>query len=161
MSDKKHDEREFIRSNGSPQSETYTVCRLEVPLHRFADELRLGMHRHFVNSPTECPAMTLGYYQQHAGPAASFEAWEKAGLRPGPRETLEVVHPSSRRNGGTLTICRIGVPRKTLIEELDANLHDHYHATRRKGSEFAQGNPSNEEDNVRHPKPECVFREMR
>jgi hypothetical protein len=157
--------KEFIRGNRDGHNghhvnnETYTVCRLGVSATRFADEMQQGMHRRHVSCPGPCPIHSSADpsgvpYWDHAGDEADLPAWNAKGMASGPREPLEVIHLDG--NGKTFTICRLGVERTKLVEEVNKGLHQRYFV---KGG-FVQGKPSDKLDNVNHPDPPCPLRRI-
>jgi len=167
--------KEFIRGNRdgrNGRNETYTVCRLAVPAKDLSVELSRGGHHHFVTCPSTCPvAQNYSSYKRHAGTEADISTWEAANLSLGGRESLEVIHPEPSSNGETYTICRLGVPRKTLVEEVDKRikkkvggkvvtkkLHPRYRTIRVGGEKFVQGIPSSPVDNVNQADPYCQLR---
>ncbi len=154
--------REYIRGNRDGlrgRNETYTVCRLRVTADRLTDEIRLGMHRHLVTCSGSCPALGSSY-RRHAGSEAGLASWKTARLRRGAREALEIVHPDSGSDASrpTVTICRLGVSRARLVEEVDAKLHRLYRTITIRGKKYVQGVPSVREDNVNHSQPACPLR---
>lgn len=151
--------KEFIRGNRDGtrrRNESYTVCRLQVPVQQFAEEVRLGKHHHSVTCTGRCPALDEKYLE-HAGKAATLARWQAADLGDEPRQTLTVVHPDPQGNGETVTICRLGVPRATLVEEIktDPRLHQHYGTVRVNQQDYVRGIPTEDLDNVNHPEPFC------
>lgn len=168
-------EREFIRGNrdGTRRAnETYTVCRIGVSQKRLDEEMQLGLHSHFVSADLcwDCPGhMFVKAQKKHlrrlggaqdqgkysAPSAVDLKRWQKSGQDKGGVETLEIVQRDLRPSGdSTYTICRVGVPRLTMVREVESGLHPGYHVRTGKRGRYVQGNPTRPFDNVNYPDSE-------
>ncbi len=130
---------EFIfgnRDGGKRRNESYNVCRFHVPETLFEEEKKVGFHAralsemHALNC---CPA--LG----QADPPVELPLTDKRAspFRGRPGEFIELVYPENQAsNERLLTICRLGVPRRRMAQEVAAGLHPRYKAVRvgRQGS---------------------------
>ncbi len=146
---------EFIHGNrdgAGKTSETYTICRVGVPRRRVIAEIEKGLHTKYhlvkvrgfyyprnnpnskaidnVNAPSggwQCPA----HWAQltPAGPLKSFVENEATDARKVVFIHGDKVTTSSPMR--TYTICRLGVPRQRLNQEIAAGLHPDYCLVRR------------------------------
>ncbi len=147
---------EFIHGNrdGSGKaSDTYTICRVKVPRRRLAAEIKQGLHPKYrltrvkgcyypeasahspaivhINTPLggwRCPAQSIKQLPVAGRPRKLVDSAQK-GAR-----IVEFIHgdtvpakPSNR----TYTICRFGVSRRRVVEEITAGLHPGYCIVRR------------------------------
>ncbi len=172
------EEREFIRGHrdgpgSSRRNETYTVCRLRVAKERLNDEMALGLHSHFVTASNcwHCPAHVFLKAEQiarkklppeeqgkYAAPSVAdledWKSWIASYQDSRTVEPLEIVHkdPDRPKSEPTYTVCRIGVPRRRMSDEVEDGLHPRYHVRRdSQNRRYVQGNPTRSFDNVNHP----------
>jgi hypothetical protein len=131
------------------------------------EEAQLGDWIHFINeviakvsvrgagnSRKPVGTSTLKPIRLPPPPAAPAAMWQAATLDVGLADPFEMVQRDPDRPEGksTFTVCRLGVPRETLVREVDEGLHPGYHVCRRKDkTPFVQGNPTQWFDNVNHP----------
>jgi len=171
-------EHEFIRGNRDGpdgSNDTYTECRLRVSEERLDEEMKLGLHPHFLTLSQcwNCPAHI--YYaawiqyvkamlakQRPTGAkvlapptAAPLKAWKASGLAHRSAGTFEIIQQDPDRSAArkTFTVCRAAIPRELVVEEVEAGLHPGYHVrTSSTGQRYVQGNPTRAFDNVDEPK---------
>jgi len=85
---------------------------------------------------------------------APLAKWCDSGMTNRPAEVVEIVQrdPDRPHGEGTFSICRIGVPRESMVQEVREGLHPGYHVGKApRGHEFVQGNPTSAFDNVNEP----------
>jgi len=122
---------EFIcgkRDGDGGANESYNVCRFHVPEQVLKEEIAAGHHIHAVREMhvlSCCPA--------HGQPgAARDEPLTKVAagsLESQPSECVEMVFAESHVGGErNYTICRLGVPRRRMVEEVYKGLHPGYTA---------------------------------
>lgn len=158
-------EREFIRGNRdgpNRRNETYTVCRVNVPIERFEEERALGLHpsylEHRVAPGWRCPA----HARRQAPAPASLAAYEdKQPTIPGTAQELEIVHKTTRQSRAgkpTCVVCRLGVPRERLVAEIETHddplipsLHPGFTTFEVDGETFVRGRKGVDADNVNYP----------
>lgn len=158
-------EREFIRGNRdgpNRRNETYTVCRVNVPMKRFEKERALGLHPVYlerrVSPGWRCPAQA----RRRATAPASLAAYEdKQPTLAGPAQEVEIVHKTLRQSPAgrpTCVICRLGVARERLVEEIETyddpkipNLHPGFSTFTADGETFVRGRQGVDADNVNYP----------
>jgi len=135
----------YDRKTRSNQS--YNVCRFHVSEKEFEEERKQGFHLRAVKVPfsTCCPARVQPL--PHADVLLTDQRAEK--LRGQPGEIVELVHqesgptgearpvpcllkmePPPKADDGKLTICRLGVPRRRMAEEVFLGLHSGYKVVR-------------------------------
>lgn len=146
--------KEFIHGSGDGPgnaSDTYTICRVEVPRQQVVEEIHQGMHPKYdvvKDEDIEYPHNRTDTNQPHARmidnvnhpkrawqcPAQSMQATAAGepvpGIVPKGAKTMELIHgdkvPSTGAKDRTYTICRLGVPRRQLVREIDAGMHPGY-----------------------------------
>lgn len=120
---------EFIRGNregANRANETYHVCRFHVPEKVFEEEIAAGHHTHAVREMRVlscCPA------HGEPGPAKdeSLANVPAGSFANDPSESVELVFEEGGSDGTPLyTICRLGVPRRRMVEEVCRGLHPGY-----------------------------------
>lgn len=165
-------EREFVRGNRNGpgrSNDSYTVCRLRVPQARLDEEMSLGMHSHFVSASDcwDCPAHIFLKAEQkwrrrrgiqdqrrYSPPSAvELKRWLATDRQSTGTEALEIIHRDgdSPEDAPTYTICRVAVPRETLVREVKAGLHPRYHVRTSRRGDYVQGNPTEAFDNANYP----------
>jgi len=139
------------------RNESYNVCRFHVPEELFEEEKRAGFHARALDEMHAlscCPA--LGQADPPAETPLTDQRANRFRGRPG--EFIELVYPENRgSNGRQLTICRLGVSRRRMAEEVAAGLHPRYKVARvgppsssdRFGKAYVQGKANKTaQDNV-------------
>jgi len=149
----------FIRGNRDGPNRrnlTYTICRFDVTPQQLKTEIRQGLHAEsLVNKspePWPCPALA---WAQFAHPDPKLP--RLAGLSPASVPDEEKVRVLRKEPGQIhgFTICRLGVTKARLSEEILADLHPGYMV----GFNGPQGIGSGEvPDNINHPGPRCPLR---
>lgn len=130
----------------------YNVCRVRVPQDRLDDELDGGLHpnaRFRARDEVEgCPARS----QPHQSPEVPLEMVLATGIDSDPREVVELIErePGHGRLA-TYTICRLGVPRDRMVDEVEAGLHRGYHTVEMSSGTFVRANPDGAKENNVNP----------
>jgi len=124
---------EFIFGNldsSTKTNDTYNVCRFHVPETTLDEETAAGYHTHALREmhvPACCPA----HSQLRPATDEPLTNLPVARLRTEPAEFIELVY---EENDGEVkrhyTICRLGVPRRRMAEEVHKGLHPGYKANR-------------------------------
>jgi len=159
--------REFICGNKDgriregtkrPNNATYNVCRIGIPEGTLPEQLlaELRLWPQVMGSEwPSCPAVKALRHSSKAKPAS---AYRKAGLGPGPGHRLEVIR--NMEEGEGFVICRLGVPRTRMVEEVEAKLHPGYRVVSIKGDKFveaqADGTKKNNVNTVGRPWPDAT-----
>ena len=140
---------EFIHGNGDGPgntSDTYTVCRVGVPRDRVVEEIREGLHPKYQlvhvrgipyprnkgntkaidnvnapNGPWQCPAHAATLTAE-----GSLESFVECGRRGKMVEFIHGEKVNGKPQDRTYAICRPGVPRRRLVQEIEAGLHPSY-----------------------------------
>lgn len=152
-------EREFIRGNRDGvrgRNETYTICRVNVPVQRFEDERQAGLHpnylQHEVSASWRCPAHAR---RNSTAPADLADYVAKKSKLTGKAQEMKVVHRTLEQPAGknpTCVICRLKIPRARLVEEIlgGPNLHPGFRTITVNGRVYGMGkkgiHPDNEPD---------------
>ncbi|MCP3957642.1 MAG: hypothetical protein GY719_07285 [bacterium] len=152
-------EREFVCGNRDGQggrNETYTICRVNVPVARFKAECRERLHPGFLSHEVppgwRCPA----HARRDATAAAELADYkDKWPTLKGKAHELEVVHRTQKQptgNGPTCVVCRLTVPRERLVEEIrpGKNLHPGYSTFRVAYGRSVRSRPEVAGDNVNY-----------
>jgi len=124
---------EFIFGNRDGQkraNDSYNVCRFHVPEPTFDDETAVGYHNHALREMHVlacCPA----HSQLRPGKDEPLTELSAGSLRSRPAEFIELVYEEANgAHGRQYTICRLGVPRRRMAEEVYKGLHPGYKANR-------------------------------
>lgn len=143
---------EFIygnRDGPNGANDTYQICRIHVPDARYVQEGLLGLHprsRPIDTSPGRpwrcCPAQVEPNPGRDPSLARVFEA-DLADTHERPLHFAELVREEPPENGGgrRFTLCRLGIPRETLVEEVKAGLHPDFHTVRIGRGTYVRANP--------------------
>jgi len=141
--------KEFICGNhdgrDGANNATYNVCRIEVSEGDLKKELAAGLHPRLDALEMQwlsCPAMGAKSDASNVKPLSDFV---QAGLGPDPGHRLELIRKMAG-NGGYI-VCRLGVPRTRMVEEVEAKLHPGYHVVSVRGDKFVRANPDKTKQN--------------
>lgn len=144
--------------NRRPNNATYNVCRIGVSEDMLQQRPLANLHllpQALGSDWLGCPAMkVLG----HASDAMPMSAYSKVGLGPGPGHRLEVIREVDDEGG--YVICRLGVPRTRMVEEVEADLHPGYRVVSIKGDKFVEAkadkNKKNNVNTIGRPWPDAT-----
>jgi len=149
---------EFIfgnRDGKNRANDTYNVCRFHVPRKLFEAEKKAGFHGHTLEAmhvPTCCPARV----QPNPKREVALTDKRAANIKQRPGEVIELIYEEfqtldgrkptplpakkkgkAKKAGNSLaaderllTICRLGVPRPRMVEEVSLDLHPAYKVIR-------------------------------
>lgn len=140
-------------------SDTYTICRVGVPKARLLTEVDAGLHpnyevvqgakgsKYLRNSPNARGIDNIDsgapwVCRAHHGPLRAegpLGASLKARLVY-PTRMTEFIHGEQPRGRAktSYTLCRLGVPRQRVVEEIHAGMHPGYHVVVRSGLEIPE-----------------------
>lgn len=143
---------EFVygnRDGDNGRNDTYQICRVHVPDGRYVQEGLLGLHPRSQPIDTSagrpwrcCPAQL----EPHSGRDAPLRKVFEADVADAPGRPLhfaELVREEPPDGGGQrrFTLCRLGIPRETLVAEVKAGLHPDYHVVRIGRESYVRANP--------------------
>jgi hypothetical protein len=141
---------EFIYGNRDGENganDTYQICRIHVTEGRYDQEGLLGLHPRSRpidvsrGRPWRCCPAQLEPGPGRDAPLGKVFAADLADTRERPLHFAELVREEAPNGGRRFTLCRLGVPRETLVAEVQAGLHPDYHTVRIGGEAYVRANP--------------------